>query len=136
MARQLPDKEIATIMLWLTFSGAPCPFVWSIISEMICDLANELLKCNDWNTKDLHASVQQDIPPRQLLTDDVPFATGRELIVDIPVDPRGCADVYINDTTGLTVDLLGTSNADRLKAAIPLAIKVAGPHDVNKPIPC
>ena len=58
MATQLPDKEIAFITLRLTFGGAPCPFVWSIISEMICDLANELLKCDDWNTADLHASVQ------------------------------------------------------------------------------
>jgi hypothetical protein len=123
-------------MLRLTFGGAPCPFVWSIISEMICDLANELLKCDDWNTADLHASVQRDIPPQQLLADDVPFATGRELIVDVPVDPRGYTDMYIDDTTGLTVDLPRTKNADRLEASIPLAIKTAAcPSDINEPIP-
>ncbi len=61
---------------------------------------------------------------------------GRELIVDIPVNPRGYADVYINDTTGLIIDLPGTCNANRLEAAIPLAIKVAAqPNNVNKPIP-
>ena len=60
----------------------------------------------------------------------------RELIVDIPIDPRGYADVYIDDTTGLTVDLPGTRNADWLEAAIPLAIKVAArPNDANEPIP-
>ena len=37
---------------------------------------------------------------------------------------------------GLTVDLPGTRNADRLEAAIPLSIEVpAHPNDVNKPIP-
>ena len=60
----------------------------------------------------------------------------RELIVDIPIDPRGYADVYIDNTTGLTVDLPGTRNADRLEAATPLAIEVAArPNDANEPIP-
>jgi hypothetical protein len=102
----------------------------------ICDLANKLLKCNDWDPKHLHALVQRDIPPRQYLGDNVTFACGRELIVNIPIDPRGYADVYIDNTTGLTIDLPRTRNADRLEAAIPLAIKVAARHnDANQPIP-
>jgi hypothetical protein len=44
-ATQLPDNDLAIITLWLTFGGAPCPFKWGIMSETICDLANELLKC-------------------------------------------------------------------------------------------
>jgi hypothetical protein len=44
--------------------------------------------------------------------------------------------MYINDTTGLTVDLPGTLNANRLEAAIPLVIEVAAwPNNVNEPIP-
>jgi hypothetical protein len=34
---QLPDEELAIIMLQLTFGGAPCPFEWNIISESIRD---------------------------------------------------------------------------------------------------
>ncbi len=136
-ATQLPDNAAAIITLRLTFGGTPCPFEWGVFSETICDLANELLKCKDWEPADLHASVQGDIHPRQSFDDNTPFAAGRELIVDIPVNPRGYADVYIDDTTGLTVDLPGTRNADQLEAAIPLAIEVAAhPNDVNKPIPC
>jgi hypothetical protein len=135
-ATQLPDDGIAIITLRLTFGGAPCPFEWGVISETICDLANELLKSEDWEPADLHASVQKDIPPRQYLGDDVPFGFGRELIINVPIDPRGYADVYIDDTTGLTVDLPGTKNAERLEAAIPLAIEVAArPNDPNEPIP-
>jgi len=94
------------------------------------------LKSEDWEPADLHASVQKDIPPRQYLGDDVPFGFGRELIINVPIDPRGYADVYIDDTTGLTVDLPGTKNAERLEAAIPLAIEVAArPNDPNEPIP-
>ncbi len=135
-ATQLPDKAIAIITLQLTFGGAPCPFEWGIMSESICDLANELLKCKDWDPKELHAWVQRDIPQRHYLDNDVPFASGRELIVDVPIDPKGYVDIYINDTTGLTIDLPGTMNADRLEAAIALAIEVAArPFDPNEPIP-
>jgi hypothetical protein len=46
------------------------------------------------------------------LGDGVPFAIDGNLIVDIPIDPQGNADVYINNTKGLTVDLPGTMNAN------------------------
>ncbi len=135
-ATQLPDNDLAIITFRLTFGGAPCPFKWGIMSETICNLANELLKCDNWDPHTLHALVQADILKRDCLDDDVPFAIGRELIVDVPIDPRGFAGVYINNTTGLTIDLPGTLNADRLEAAIPLVIKVAAqPNDANEPIP-
>ncbi len=136
-ATQLPDNRIAIITLRLTFGGAPCPFEWGVISETICNSANELLKCDDWEPTNLHASVQKDIPPRLYLDNDVPFGIGRELIVDVPINPRGYADVYIDDTTGLTVDQPGMKkNAERLEAAIPLAIEVtAWPNNPNEPIP-
>ncbi len=73
--------------------------------ETICNLTKKLLKCEDWNPKDLHTLVQRDIPLRQYLDNNVPFASGCELIVDIPIAPRGYADIYIDDTTGLTIDL-------------------------------
>jgi hypothetical protein len=61
---------------------------------------------------------------------------GRELIVNVPVNPCSYVDVYIDNTTGLTINLPRTRNADRLEAAIPLTIEVAAwPNDVNEPIP-
>ncbi len=44
-ATQLPEENLAIITLWLTFGGAPHPFEWGIMSELICDLVNKLLKC-------------------------------------------------------------------------------------------
>jgi hypothetical protein len=106
------------------------------MSESICDLANKLLKCKDWDPLTLHVSVQADILTRDYLDKDVPFAMGRELIVDVPVNPRGYTNVYIDDTTRLTIDFPGTCNANRLEAAIPLAIEVAArPNNINEPIP-
>ena len=133
---QLPDEDLAIITLRLTFGGAPCPYKWGVISESICDLANELIKCDEWDPLTLHASVQQQIPPREYLPDDVPLAKACKLIVDVPVDPRRSIDCYIDDTPGLTVDIPGTENASRLEAVIPLAIEVAArPDNVNEPIP-
>ncbi len=104
--------------------------------ETVCDLADDLLKCKDWELRDIHASAQKNIPPRKYLDDDIPFAIGRNLIVDIPINPKGYADVYINDTMGLTVGLPSIMNAYRLEAAILLAIEVAAqPNDTNEPIP-
>ena len=62
-ATQLPDDVAALITLRLTFGGAPCPFEWGVISETICNLANELVQCDDWDPADLHALVQKDTPP-------------------------------------------------------------------------
>ncbi len=84
------------------------PFQMGVISETICDLANKLLKCKDWEPTNLHALVQHKIPKHIYQDEDIPFVVGRELIVDIPIDHQGYANVYINDTTRLTVDLPGT----------------------------
>ena len=106
------------------------------MTESICDSANKLLKCKERDPLFLHALVQADIPTQEYLDDNVPFAIGRELIVNVPVNPHGYADVYIDDTTGLTINLPGIRNTDRLEAAIPLAIEVAAwPNGVNEPIP-
>ncbi len=52
------------------------------------------------------------------------------------MDPRGKIDIYIDDTTGLTVNVPGTDNAASMEAAIPRAIEVAvQPNDPNEPIP-
>jgi hypothetical protein len=75
-------------------------------------LANKLFKCKEWDPLSLHALVQADIPTQEYLDDKVPFAIGRDLIVDIPGNPRGYADVYIDNTTRLTVNLPGTRNAN------------------------
>jgi hypothetical protein len=47
---------------------------------------------------------------------------GRELILDVPVNPCIYADVYINDMTELTIYLPGTRNANRLEVTVSLAI--------------
>ena len=47
------------------------------------------------------------------MDDDVPFGIGKELIVYIGVNPKGIHDIYIDDTTPITVDIPGTNNLAR-----------------------
>ena len=104
--------------------------------EMVCDLAIAIMQDNHWDPAALHAPNQHLMPSKQLLEDDIPFAEGRSLIVDVPVDPRGIAEVYIDDTLGLTVDIAGTNNDSRLEKSILLAIHVAArPKHPSEPIP-
>jgi hypothetical protein len=106
------------MMLWLTFGGAPCPLEWGSITESICYLANAILLSNNWDPLSLQSPAQ--VPNKIVLADDTPFGIGRDLIVDIPVNPRGTVDLYINGFVGLTVDI--NDNTVRLKQALLLAV--------------
>jgi hypothetical protein len=121
-------------MLRLTFGGAPCPLEWGSITESICDLANAILLNDEWNHVSLQLPAQHLIPNKIILDDDIPFGIGRDLIVDIPVDPRGTVDLYIDDFCGLTVDI--DDNALRLERA-PLLALVSAAREVAtiEPLP-
>ncbi len=109
--------------LRLSFSSKPCPYMWGVFSKTICDLANAILFNNNWDPFDLLAPNQQPlVPPRVLLDNNIPFGAGAELIVDIPINPRGSHDVYINDVILLTVNIPGTNNIARGQSASLLAI--------------
>jgi hypothetical protein len=113
------------MMLWLSFGGAPCPSEWGAILETICDLINTILTSNDWNPPKFFGSNSQHlIPPKCTLPDNVPFGIGRDLIVDIPINPCGTVDVYIDNFIGLTVDLEGSDNTTCLERAPLLGLMV------------
>ena len=107
---QLPSEDLAVVALRLTFGGAPGPYEWGVISETICDLSVAMMQIDDWDPEKLVAPNSHLVPAAKSLEDDVPFAEGRELAVEIPVDARGTADVYIDDTIALTVDTEGGDN--------------------------
>jgi hypothetical protein len=72
-----------------------------------------------------------------LLDDDTPFAKGAELNVDIPIDPRGMHNLYIDDIINLTVDIPGADHVARGQAAALLAIDICTrPNHPEEPIPC
>lgn len=65
-----------------------------------------------------------------------PITEGKQLIVDVPIYPKGKADVYIDDTIGLVVVMEGSDSVMRLERAILLAIYTAArPKLSTEPIP-
>jgi hypothetical protein len=72
----------------------------------------------------------------ELLDTPILSAEGADLIVDIPVDPRGTRDVYIDDLIQAIVIIDGTDNAIRCEQATLLAINTCPrPKHLNEPIP-
>ena len=75
-------------------------------------------------------------PPIDLIDEVKPFAKGTEQIVNIPVDPQGMGNVYIDDLIQTTVIINRTNHALRCKCATLLAIdSCARPKHADKPIP-
>jgi hypothetical protein len=131
---QLPDENLAVVALRLTFGGAPGPYEWGVISETVCDLATAILHEDEWSPANTCAPNSNLVPAKKIMSDKIPFGVGRELIVDVPVNPRGMADVYIDDTIGFCVDI--SDNDVRLENAILLAIHAAArPLHESEPIP-
>ena len=95
---QIPELDLAIASLRLTFGGRPNPSEWGAASESITDLANAILHCDEWDHDELFAPSSLLIQPAEALPDEVPFAEGKELIIDVPVDPRGINEVYIDLT--------------------------------------
>ena len=89
-----------------------------------------------WDTTSLCDPNGHLVPPPLFINDSIPFAEGKDLIIDVLVDARGTADVYIDDTIALTVDVEDSNNVQRLKQATLLAIHCAAQEKHNdEPIP-
>ena len=71
------------------------------------------------------------VPPPLFLYDSITFAEGKYLIIDVPVDARGTADVYIDDTISLTLYVGDSNNVQRLDQATLLAIHCAAREEYN-----
>ena len=133
---QLPELNLAIASLRATFGGTYGPYEWGVISESICDLANAILLNDDWDHNVVMSPDQELVPQRICLDDNIPFGQGKELIVDIPIDPRGMVDVYIDDLIGLTVETPNSENVARLERATLLALHtLARPVHPDEPIP-
>ncbi len=134
---QSPDLSLALMMLHLLFGGAPGPFEFCVILETICNLNIAIMHSKIWDPYKLCGKNQYLVPPPKFLDDSVPFAKGLELVVDIPVNPQGTADVYIDGLVFLTVDVEGSDNLLRCDRAPLLATDTClCPLDPEEPIPC
>jgi hypothetical protein len=90
----LPKDEDALLIMYLrlTFRGAPGPNEWSILAEPICDLATALIQDENWDPSVIKTCSQSLVPLPECESHE-PFGAGKDLIVNIPVDPKGTHDV-------------------------------------------
>ena len=127
---------LAFIALRLTFGGSPNPPAWTLFSEMVTDLANEISQCDDWDPSALHSPAQPVAPEPVRLPESIPLAPAAPLGVIPPPAPKGRIDGFIDDLINVFPDT--AENCARLPHVVPLAIHATSrPHagDDLEPIP-
>ena len=82
-------------MVECLIGGASGPYEWVVLSESICDLSIAIMQDDGWDPALLFAPNSHLVSPPLFLDDSIPFAEGKDLIIDVPVDARGTADVYM-----------------------------------------
>jgi len=126
--------EKLLVALRMTFGGSPNPSMWSDISEVITDLANDIVRRPDWDPRRHHSPHQA-----LLLSDDAVdgdaggFLPGERfkcaylMAPDYPVaDTLPRFDCYLDDIFGA---FLG-DQMEKSAAAVPLAMHIVGrPND-------
>jgi hypothetical protein len=87
------------VALHLTFGGAPKPSRWSDLSELACDLSNDLLAHNPgWDPHWHLLPHSTKLPPEPLLEpSNVLLAAALPLSVPLPVNDAPKSEVYIDD---------------------------------------
>jgi hypothetical protein len=79
-----------------------------------------LIQNPNWDHNTFFDPLSTTIEHPATLPDEIPFAKTKELAVNIPINNLGKADIYIDDTIGIALDI--DDNVKRVSAAIPLAI--------------
>ena len=131
---QCVKRNLAFISLRLTFGGSPNPSFWGDIAEPVTDLANAIMSSKNWNPKTLHSPLQPLVPEREKNEDKSTFAQALPLAVSIEKQTFPKADIYIDDSTTVTVE--SEDNCLRAERAVLLAIEIVGRReDKNDPIP-
>jgi hypothetical protein len=115
-------NNLAILQLRMTFGGANCPAQWCTISEVITDLANEILDTEDWDPHILHWEFQHLVPAPSRFADDIPLEPVLPTLLLLETRPHGSVDVYIDDAIQVILDR--PEFIPRGSAAIPLAVDI------------
>ncbi len=112
---KLNDVWYVLISLRLPFGGSSCPPDFCLMSDIICDVTNDLLLCEDWDESRVFSNLSDFVPQDEIMADNIPFAKAEDLAVPVPTKDKGSFDVFIDDFIGVTVDI--GRNKERLKLA-------------------
>ena len=93
-------------------------------SETTTNLANHIINHPDWDPHEIHSPNQHMITEPLILYDLIPFGHVAPMVVDVPIEPVGKSDVFIDNT--VTISLHSTTNNPKASAAVSLAIHILG----------
>ncbi|KAI2505007.1 hypothetical protein MHU86_9450 [Fragilaria crotonensis] len=118
--------DLLLVALRMTFGGAPNPSQWSDVSEVITDLANDLVRRSDWDPKVFHSPHQHLLDSDEAVDNDDGMIDGSSefgeadfFAVNYPIandDDLPRFDCYLDDIFGA----FNPRDAEKSSAAIPL----------------
>jgi hypothetical protein len=114
--------NIAYVNLRMTFGGSNCPTTWCAVSEIITDLANDLLSSLDWDHTTLYWRYQHLVPLPDHIKSTIPMAPCLDTLLLPEPRPWGSTDIFIDDA--IPVFLNRPEYVSRATAAVPLAIDI------------
>jgi hypothetical protein len=97
-------EERAYVQLRMTFGGSNCPSTWCAVSELITELANNILASSDWNHNELWWKHQPLVPGKDIVDTSTPLEQCLDTLLLPAPKPFGTADVYIDDIIAITLD--------------------------------
>ena len=126
--------DFANVLTRLSFGGKTHPAMFSLYSEAACDVCNDLTEFTEWDHTVCSSPLQKLMGPPNRLPEDIPFAQGRPLIVDVPARPKGSTDVYLDDMIQLFLDR--EDIVARASAVVPLVLHllIRPTHPTEEPI--
>ena len=93
------------MLLRLPFGVENGPHDYSVISEPIFDLTNDVPRDPSFDPKILHSPLQKEFqPPASPYDANTPFEPARPLFIDVPFY-WAMADGYIDDTITIVLDI-------------------------------
>jgi hypothetical protein len=63
-----------------------------------------LIQNPNWDHNSLFDTLSNNIENLECLPNNIPFAQTKALVINIPVNDTGKADIYIDDTIGIALD--------------------------------
>ena len=112
-------NDIAYILSRLPFGSSPAPSYFSVISDAVADVAQDLSLDQSWNPDDLHSSFNLDFEPREEPI-DIPFDTADELLVELP-ERNIITDNFIDDLFQACLD--DQDYPARITQSVPLTLE-------------
>jgi hypothetical protein len=86
------------VALRLTFGGAPNPSRWSDLSELACNLSNDLVRNPGWDPRQHFSPHSAKLPATAIMEPSTdPLAVAQPLSIPLPIDDSPKSEVYIGD---------------------------------------